>query len=52
MSSAGDDIGQYDIHAPDVRREAEGFSGRLREQDGLATAIGTADFISRRSTRT
>jgi cytochrome P450 len=36
MSPAGDDIRHYDIHAPGVRREAEGFWARLREHDGLA----------------
>jgi hypothetical protein len=36
MSSAEDDISHYDIHAPDVRREAEDFWARLREHDGLA----------------
>jgi cytochrome P450 len=36
MSSAGDDFAHYDIHAPDVRREAECFWRRLREHDGLA----------------
>jgi cytochrome P450 len=36
MSSAGTDIGDYDIHARDVRREAECFWARLRDEPGLA----------------
>ncbi len=36
MSSAGSDIGGYDIHAKDVRREAECLWARLRDEPGLA----------------
>jgi len=36
MSTPETSTGDYDIHAKDVRREAECFWARLREAPGLA----------------